>query len=391
MNLAILHPEVQNFINTNLKTDITKLILKGCPFENVTIQEIAEQIVSKNKCETKLPTWFGTKYIYYPNKLNIEQTSSEIAANFKSSLISGNSIIDLTGGFGIDTFYFSKKFKEVTHCELNENLSKIVSHNIKQLKKTNIFTFTGDGLQFLLNSDKIYDCVYVDPSRRNDIKGKVFLLEDCLPNIPLHIDVLFSKTETILMKTSPVLDITSAINELKHVEQVYVVAIDNEVKELLFLLKKNFNGIININAINILKIKTDYFKFNFNEINPATFGNPQQYLYEPNSAILKAGAFAEISFQYKVEKLHGNSHLYSSNDLIDFPGRRFIINQCIPYNIKTLKKLFPSKKANISIRNFPETVETIRKKTGLKDGGDNYLFFTTNYSNEYIVLLCSKI
>ena len=149
MNLNILNTEVQDFINSNLKTDLTKLILKGSPFNAVTMQEIAEQIVAKNKCALKLPSWFSTKNIYYPNKLNIEQTSSEITANYKANLLHGNSLIDVSGGFGVDTFYFAQKFKQVTHFEINKWLSEIVTHNFKQLQIKNIETYIGDGLLFL--------------------------------------------------------------------------------------------------------------------------------------------------------------------------------------------------------------------------------------------------
>ena len=143
MNHNILNKEVQEFINTNLKSDITKLILKGSPFETISIQELAEQIVAKNKCKKKLPTWFSNENIYFPNKLNIEQTSSEITAKHKAALVSGNSLIDITGGFGVDSYYFSRKIKNVTHCEINSELSAIVAHNYKQLNCSNINNHIG--------------------------------------------------------------------------------------------------------------------------------------------------------------------------------------------------------------------------------------------------------
>ena len=159
MNLNILNTEAQDFINSNLKSDLTKLILKGSPFKDITIQEIAEQIVTKSKCEHKLPSWFSTKNIYYPNKLNIEQTSSEITANYKANLLHGNSLIDVSGGFGVDSFYFAQKFKQVTHCELNKGLSEIVTHNFKQLQIKNIETYIGDGLLFLKETTRNFDWI----------------------------------------------------------------------------------------------------------------------------------------------------------------------------------------------------------------------------------------
>ena len=390
MNTAILHTEVQQFITDNLKADITKLILKGSPFDDVSIQELANQIVAKQKSEHKLTSWFQTENIYYPSKINIEQTSSESTANYKSNLVTGTSIIDITGGFGIDCFYFSKHFKDVIHCEINEELSAIVTHNCKQLKITNITTFSGDAIDFLKNSEEKFDCIYIDPSRRDDIKGKVFLLEDCVPNVPENMDLLFTKSNQILIKTSPILDISSAINELKFVTEVHVVAINNEVKELLFLLEKDSSKAIQIKTINIGKNETQSFHFKYKESLYSAYSEPLSYLYEPNSAILKSGGFHQITNQLNIEKLHQHSHLYTSKTLQNFPGRVFKIEHTLSYDKKKLKKLLPGNKANITIRNFPKTVAQIRKETKIKEGGTVFIFFTTNFKNELIVLVCSK-
>jgi hypothetical protein len=390
LNHSILNKEVQDFINSNLKSDLTKLILKGSPFAYVSVQEIAEQILAKNSCEKKLPTWFNSENIYYPNKLNIEQTSSEITAKYKSDLVSGESLIDITGGFGVDAYYFSHKIKNITHCEIAEELSAIVSHNFKQFKVKNIATYLGDGIEFLQKSEEKFDWIYADPSRRNDVKEKVFLLKDCLPNIPENLNSLFQKTDNILLKVSPILDITSALNELKFVKEIHVVAVENEVKEVLFLLKNNYTQNIDIKTINFNKDEIQQFNFSLNEEVFSTFSEPKKYLFEPNAAILKAGAFQQISAHLKIDKLHQHSHLYTSDKLIDFPGRKFEIKHSISYDKKQLLKLIPSKKANITTRNFPETVAQIRKKTGLKDGGNQYLFFTTDFNNKHLVLICEK-
>ncbi|MCT4698793.1 class I SAM-dependent methyltransferase [Tenacibaculum haliotis] len=392
MNTSILDKNVQEFIDKNLNSDITKLILKGSPFEMVFIQELSSQIVSKQKAKNKLPSWFNVKNIYYPPKISIEQTSSEITAKYKASLVSGNNLIDITGGFGVDVFYFSKKFKNVIHSEINEELSKIVAHNYQQLKIDNVQTIASDGLEFLKNSSKKFDCIYIDPSRRNDLKGKVFLLKDCLPNVPENIDFLFTKSETILIKNSPMLDISSTLNELKYVKEIHVVAVNNEVKELLFLLEKKCKSIIKVNAVNLLKNKSQEFTFNINNEQNSKYSLPINYLYEPNAAILKSGGFNEVANQYKINKLHQHSHLYTSEKLvIDFPGRTFKIEEIFPYNKKKLRKQLTISKANITTRNFPKSVAQIRIETKLKDGGDTYLFFTTNCNNELIIICCSKI
>jgi hypothetical protein len=391
LNTAILQPKVQHFIVDHLKSDITKLILKGSPFDDISIQELANQIIAKQKSEQKLKTWFSTENIYYPPKISIEQTSSEITANYKSTLLIGASIIDITGGFGVDCFFFSRQFKDVIHCEINEDLSTIVKHNYQQLNIKNIETVSGNGIEFLKNSDTTFDCIYIDPSRRNDTKGKVFLLKDCLPNVPENIDFLFTKTTQILLKNSPILDISSAITELKFVKEIHVVAIKNEVKEVLFLLEKNYEGDIQIKTINIQKEDTQRFDFKLKEAVTSIYSEPLSYLYEPNAAILKSGGFHQISKQLNLFKLHQHSHLYTSEQLIDFPGRNFKIRNVINYDKKKLKKLLTEKKANITTRNFPKTVAQIRKETGIKDGGTSYIFFTTDNKNELKSIICSKI
>ncbi len=391
MNNHILHPEVQKYINDNLNSDISKILFKGTTFTNITTQEIVEQIVAKKKCKNKLLTWFNRKNIYYPNKLNIEQTSSEITAKYKANLIFGTNLIDITGGFGVDAFAFSKRIKNVFHCEINEQLSKIAKHNFQFLNASNITTIIDNGINYLKNKIGKFDWIYIDPSRRNDTEGKVFLLKDCLPNIPKNIDLLFEKCDNILIKNSPILDITSAINELRFVKEIHIVAVQNEVKELLCILEKNYENSIKIKTINIQKNSNQLFDFKLNTKESSTFSLTKKYLYEPNVSILKSGGFNEVSAQFKIEKLHPNSHLYTSEKLIDFPGRRFEIKHTIPFDKKQLKKLIPTRKANITTRNFPQTVEQIRKKAGLKDGGNQYLFFTTDISEKHIVLICDKV
>ena len=390
-NRLLLKKQVQDFINENLNANIAKLLFKGSPFDGITIQEIAEQIEAKKKAEKKLPSWFKKPNIFYPNKINIEQCSSEITANYKANIISGTSIIDISGGFGVDTYYFSKQFKEVTHCEINAGLSKLVDHNFKLLGTGEITIISDDGIEYLKKTWKHFDWIYADPSRRNELKGKVFMLKDCEPNLPENLETLFQSSNNILIKASPMLDITNALMELRFMKEVHVIAVDNEVKELLFVLEKSYQNDIRIKTINIQKGIIDSFESIYEDGAKAEYSAPQSYLYEPNSAILKAGLFNEVSSKLKLYKLHNNSHLYTSDELINFPGRSFKINKIIPYTLKEIKKHIPLLKANVTVRNFPESVAQIRKKTKLKDGGNEYLFFTTDINNKHIVLVCQKV
>lgn len=393
MQKELLDTAIQNFIEESLTGNFSKIALQKNPFPEVAWNSILTQIGSKIKAKEKLPTWFQTTQILYPPKISIEQTSSECTAKYKASLVEGNSLIDLTGGFGVDAYFFAKKVNKVTHCEVNSELSAIVAHNFAMLGTKNITCIAKDSTSFLNSANAIFDWIYIDPSRRNDKKGKVFLLEDCLPNVPENLSLYFQYTNNILIKTAPILDISAGLQELNYVKEIHVVALQNEVKELLWILKKDYSGPISVKTINIPNaevIEEVSFTYPYTETNPY-YSFPKKYLYEPNNAILKAGAFNSISSLYPVEKLEQHSHLYTSDNCIDFPGRRFIIQSVLEYSKEAMKKNLEKVKANITTRNFPESVEIIRKKWKIKDGGDLYVFFTTDKNKNKIVLLCNKI
>ncbi|MFD2942059.1 class I SAM-dependent methyltransferase [Flavobacterium notoginsengisoli] len=391
MNTSILHPDIQEFITQNTGADLTKLALQKNPFPEMDWISVLNQIEARTKAKDKLPTWFSTKDIIFPGKISVEQTSSEKTALYKASLISGETLIDLTGGFGVDDYYFSKQFESITHCEINENLSAIVKHNFEKLEVKNCTFYTGDSIYFLEESNQKYDWIYIDPSRRNDAKGKVFMLKDCLPNVPELLDFYFEKADSVLIKTAPLLDISAGLSELKNVKNIHVIALENEVKELLFEIHKNYSGEIKLKTANILKEKIETFEFVLGEESFPFYDLPQKYLYEPNSAIMKSGGFDEISAGFQIHKLHKHSHLYTSENLIDFPGRRFEVQKVISYNKNEMKNELVNQQANITTRNFPETVENIRKKWKIKNGGNLYCFFTTDVKDNKIVLICSKI
>lgn len=392
MNKNILNTGVQDFIENNLNADIMSVVLKKSIFPKVSSKELAEQIEAKKKCLKKLPSWYNSKNIYYPNKLNIEQCSSEITAEYKAGIVDGKSLLDLSGGFGVDSYYFSKKMQQVIHCEINEKLSQIASHNFDVLGVKNIETIQADGLVFLDKTQQTFDWIYLDPSRRSTAKEKVFILSDCTPNIVEHLELLFSKTKNILLKTSPLLDLSLGIQQLKFVKEIHIVAVNNDVKELLWVLKRDYQGDVTITPINFAKKRIESFRYLLSDEKNSfpLYSLPLSYLYEPNASILKSGAFKNIAIKYNLQKLHENTHLYTSSELLDFPGRRFKILNILEYNKKGLKKLDVGK-ANITTRNFPYTVVEIRKRFKIKDGGDNYLFFTKSINPGYLVIECQKI
>jgi precorrin-6B methylase 2 len=390
INPKILAPEVQDFITKNLKTDLQKLILKGLPFDGITIQEIAIQIVGKNKSEKKLPNWFKTEGILFPPQLNLEQSSSEITAQYKRSLLKKGTLIDLTGGFGVDVIAFAEDLEKVYHCEINESLSAVVAHNAQIFNKKNIQFIIGESKKFLVKSKKV-NHIFIDPSRRVNA-SKVFLLKDCEPNILENLDLYLQKCDRLIIKAAPMLDISSALADLKKVIEVHIISVNNECKELLFVLE---NTVVKEPQIFCALIKKDskevhQFSYQTEKDLEITAKPIQNYLYEPDAAILKAGFFKSLVPDFKVEKIHQHSHLYTSKKPANnFPGKIFQIIKSIPFN--NFAKENKIKKANVVTRNFDLKPEELKKKFKIKDGGETYLFFTTNYQNEKIVLEVTRI
>ena len=390
MNKNILDKNVQDYISKNLFTDILEIILKKQIFPKVSNKEIAEQISAKMKAKKKLPTYFKTPNIYFPNKVNIEQASSEKTAEFKSKIVTGNVMIDATGGFGVDSMYFSKEFKKIIYIEENKELFEIVKANSKKLG-LNIEHLNDDGIEYVKKIDTGIDLLYIDPSRRNKENKKVHFLSDCTPLIDYDLIQSLQNFKTILIKCSPIIDLKKTINDLKVVSEIYIVGINNEVKEVLFNLNKQSNNDIKIKCIDLSNRELD-FEFCIDDINNKKNDDNSEvlnYLYEPNSMILKSGAFGLICDRYDVKKLNINSHLYTSKKLIDFPGRTFEVDSVVNYSKRNLKDLNISK-ANITTRNFPIDVKDLRKKSKISDGGKDYLFFTTNYLNNEIIIKTKK-
>lgn len=391
MNKELLKPEVQDFIRQNIKSDLTRLVLKGSPFSKITSAELAQQIAALATAKKKLPTWFSTNNIIYPPKINLEQSSSEITARYKASLVKGEKLLDLTGGLGVDDYCFAENLEEVIHCEINGNLSEIAKHNFQKLERNNITTHTGDGLEFLKHYPGNFNVIFLDPSRRDSHGGKVFKMADCLPNVPANLQLLFEKSKMVLVKTSPLLDLKAGIEELKFVSEIHIVAVNNDVKELLWILNKETSAENPVIAtINFTKSGVQKFQGIFQEKLQANYSVPKRYLYEPNSAVMKSGLFERLSLNTATFKLHANSHLFTSEEKKEFPGRIFEITDILSFKTSILKKRFKGKKAHLSTRNFPESVVKLRKQLQIKDGGETYLFFTTNLQEEKIVLVCEK-
>ena len=388
-NPELLKPKVQDFIKKNLKTDLTKLILKGSPLPNISIQEIAIQIDGKNRIEKKLPTWFKTEGVLFPPKINLEQSSSEITANYKAQIINKGDLIDLTGGFGVDDMAFADKAKTVFHCELDSNLSSIVAQNAKVLGKSNVKFILGDSQKFIEKTHKIAN-IFIDPSRRQNSQ-RVFILKDCEPNVVENQALYLKKADKVIIKAAPMLDVSAALKELKKVSEVHIVSLNGECKELLFVLENRVIEETKVICALLNQNNQNVYEFSYSE--EKSFQNQsfaiQKYLYEPDTAILKGGFFKSITQKFNVQKLNPNTHLYTSQEISkNFPGKTFEVIQQIPFNNFSSAKAI--KKANVVTRNFDLKPDEIKKQFKIKDGGEDFLFFITDFKEQKQVIWAKR-
>jgi hypothetical protein len=384
LNSLLLAAAVQEFILEHLKDDISKIAMSKSPFEGIEAKELANQISAKRKSEKKLPTWFNTPLIYFPSVLSIEQTSSEVTARYKASLAVGETLLDLTAGFGVDSYYFSKRMKTVVHCEIEEHLLDIAKHNGKQLGVQNIAFKHTDGLDYLSNTTDSFNTIYIDPVRRG-LTGKVFMLKDCTPDVVAILDLLFAKSKRLIIKTAPMLDLTAGLNELKSVLEIHIVSVRNEVKELLWILEEKTSSDVKIIGVTINdQIKTFSFNKTDQAVQELITTDPSAYLYEPDAALLKSGAFNLIGSKYGLRKLHSHTQLYASNDLnSEFPGRIFKIIRIIsPGELKKQQQLY----GNVIVRNYRNKPEQLIKKFKIKADDTKFLIFTETVTSGFVVI-----
>jgi 16S rRNA G966 N2-methylase RsmD len=375
MNNNILAKEVQNYINEHINADVNKIALAKSLFVNVSAAEIANQIAAKKKSISKLPTWFKQQNIYYPALLSIEQCSSETTGVYKASLIKGNSVLDLTAGFGVDSYFFSKQAKQVLSCEINAELAAITTHNCTVLGAQNQKVLATDGIEFLENTELNFGTIYIDPARRKN-SGKVFKLKDCTPDITSILQLLLQKAERIIVKTSPLLDISAGLNELKNVSEIHIVSVKNECKELLWVIDKIPSRETHI-VCATLNQTDKILKFPFSALQDTTtisIEEPHGFLYEPDVALLKSGGFNFIAQKFNISKLHQDSQLYYSDQINpDFLGRIFKVKTLLSINeLKKDKALV----GNVIVRNFPANAADLVKKYKIMPSDNEFIIFT---------------
>ena len=399
----IFNDSLIEFIREHSAEDTVKLVLSGERYPDIDIKLAATIIEARRKIAEKVPKWAGRFDLFYPNTLAAEQSSSSHTAVYKQHFFDGGTVIDLTGGMGIDSYYMAQKAQKLCYIERNPELCLAAEYNFRKLGLKNISTY--NYYISKKNISSVIDCVvkeaesreyparqknvsliYLDPARRGDNNRRIYAISDCEPNIIELKEELFRHTDTVLIKVSPMADIKSLIREFPETASIHVLSVENECKELLILLsseKRYSEEEVEIVCVNFAKnglFKPFVFTY-YDELSAISTFAPhiKEYLYEPNSSLLKAGAFKSVSKAYGVEKLEKNTHLYTSDKIIEgFPGRVFKVKEVMEYNNKTLlnlKKTYP--KANVAVRNFPISADQLKRRGEIEDGGETYIIGTT--------------
>lgn len=387
------------FITAHLTQDVRALALQTAKRTDINGSMVVAQIQARQKARTKLPNWYANPALIFPPPLSVEQASSEATAAYKASLVGGNTLLDLTGGMGVDTAAFAARVARVTYLEQQPAVAAATTYNLTQLGLTNVDTQVGDGLAYLRNVPEPVDWLYLDPARRDDRGGRVVGLADCEPDVLAHLPLVLEKSRNVLIKTSPLLDIEATLRQLPTCRAVHIVAVQGEVKELLFVLGQTDwpASTVQLVAVDLRHDGPVTFSFERVDETRATValtewvaGSPT-YLYEPNAAVLKAGAFRLVGERFGLAKVAPHSHLYTADALVGgFPGRVFQIDAVCKADRKALLTHVPGGQANLTVRNFPQSVDLLRKQLSLREGGDVYVFATTLPTSDKRLIITHK-
>ena len=401
--MTLLNDETLRFIRLHAADDVRALALHARPEPGVDLPAALEQIAGRRVLAAKVPRWAAAEDIVCPPRLSLEQCSSEATARHKAEIVrrfggARDRLADLTGGLGVDCSFLAPLFRETDYVERQETLCELAAHNFPRLGLEHVRVHRAEAADFLEGLSA--DWIFLDPARRDAQGGKTVALADCEPDVTRLEDRLLACAPRVLLKLSPMLDLTLAMHQLKRVAEAHVVAVDNECKELLLVLERDCldadAGRTPIHCVNLrggAAAQTFTFTRRSEQEAPCPLAEePGIYLYEPNAALLKAGAFRSLCPAYQVSKLHPNSHLYTSDCLVDgFPGRRFRITGRSGFGKKELKTLLDGvRQANLSARNFPASVAELRKRLRLADGGDVYLFATTLSDGQKTLIRAEK-
>lgn len=390
-----ISPEILDFAREHLNDDPDKLQFQQKKYPDKRVTVAVEQIRARERIRAKLPSWHANTAVFYPSGLATEQCSSEITANYKARLVAGGPLCDLTGGMGVDSYFFSRAASRVTYVEQNPLYCEAACHNFQVLGAGNIEVIHGDATR--LAGTLAAETYYIDPSRRTRDNRRLFALADYEPNVLEIKERILSRGSRLIVKMSPMEDISAVASLLPETTGIHVLSVKNECKELLFVLEATpANKAVSVHAVNFTSAgREQHFTFTPEEEKEAPSrltDSVGRYLYEPNSAILKSGAFKLPATRYALGKLHRHSHLYTGDSLeSDFPGRVFQVREVFDFSSKWLKQIAKTlPRANITTRNFKLSADEIRSRGKIKDGGNIYLFATTMNNGKAVVILAEK-
>jgi predicted O-methyltransferase YrrM len=387
------------FIRIHADEDVRQLAFLGKKNPEVDMAYALDQIAGRQKARVKIPSWASIDGIVYPPHLSMEQCSSEQTARYKAKIAgNGEKIVDLTAGFGVDMAFMSAGFKQAVHVEIQPQLCAISSENYKCLGLNHVQVVCTDGVEYLHQMQHA-DLIFIDPARRDQHGARTYGIADCTPNVLEIIDEMLEKADRVLIKLSPMLDWQKAVSDIGRVSEVHIVSVANECKELLLEVKNGKGEKVKVFCVNDDQVFSyeigEPHPFTLSPLHPLTLSplHSFTFLYEPNASVMKAGCFQLIEQRFGVTQPDANSHLFLSEQKVDgFPGRGFVIERISTMNKRELKDALAGiDKANIATRNFPLSVADLRKRLKLKDGGDVYIFATTDAKKGHLVMVCRKI
>ena len=394
-----LNKHERTFIREHIHADVPKLLLQKHQAHDLDLGKMAGQILARQKARYKLPAWYANERLLFPPPLSVEQGSSEAAARFKASLVSGNETDRHYRRHGRGLFLHECRIlSKPLYFDQQPAVAQTAAYNFGQLDAADrIEVRAEEAIAALSQNPETADWIYADPARRDDRQRKVAQLADCTPDLTQALPTLFRSAPNILVKTAPLLDIDLAVAQLQAVRAVHVIGLESECKEVLYTLERGYSGGNDIPIrVRLLNAEgTPQAAFDFTRAQEAAavapLGAPETYLYEPHAALLKAGAFKSIATHFGLVKLAPNTHLYTGTRWVpDFPGRGFrVVAVCKPHT-REIGAFVPDGKANLTIRNFPGKIDDLRKKWRLKEGGDVYLFASELFDTRKVVIVAQK-
>ena len=342
MNLT---SEEKQFIRDHASDDANRLLLGAKKYPQLDVPFLVDQILSRRQIREKLPSWYANEDLVFPAKIAAEQCSSERTALYKQRLVSSSdTLCDLTGGLGIDSYFFSRKVSQLTYIERFPVYCEAARHNFQVLGADNITVRNENSVDIVSDLPEV-DVFYLDPARRGEGNKRVFALSDCEPDLPRLLPLLLQKAPRVIAKLSPMADLQQTVSLLPGTVAIHVLSVRNECKELLFDIRREAAvSTPPVYCVDFTTTGTEYsFTFTVEEERNAPLTLAAQvgtYLYEPNASVLKAGAFKSVAQQYGLEKLHVSSHLYTSDILVaGFPGRSFRVEKVLPFSNKVCKSI----------------------------------------------------